>query len=57
MSLGIDGTVRMWELPPLDRYDVHSDWVLGLDTSADSSFIVTAGMDGLSAVLDATDMS
>ena len=57
VSLGIDGTVRMWELPPVTRHDTHQDWVLRLDTNADRSLILTASRDGSAEVLDATDIA
>ncbi|HEY8718861.1 hypothetical protein [Pengzhenrongella sp.] len=42
VSLGVDGTVRMWELPRVKRLgDAHSDWVLRLDASGDKRWLVS----------------
>lgn len=52
MSLGVDGTVRRWELPPIPRFEGHNSWVVGMDLSRDGSWLATAGQDGRAFILD-----
>jgi WD40 repeat protein len=57
VSLGNDGTIRLWKMPDVNRYDQHGDWVLDLDVNADQRLVVTASRDGSAAVVSADDIS
>jgi WD40 repeat protein len=57
MSLGIDGTVRRWELPQVPRFEQHDDWVVRMDLSRDGSWLATAGQDGHAFIIDPRDLS
>jgi WD40 repeat protein len=57
MSLGIDGTVRRWELPQVSRFEQHDKWVVHLDLSRDGSWLATAGQDGRVFIIDPHDLS
>jgi WD40 repeat protein len=57
MSLGIDGTVRRWELPPVPRFEHHAGGVVDMDSSRDGSLLATASVDGGAFVMDRRDLS
>jgi WD40 repeat protein len=59
LSLGIDGTVRRWELPEVSRFEQHVDGVIHMDLSRDGSWLATAsqGQDGLVYIIDPHDLS
>ena len=57
MSLGIDGTVRRWELPPVPRFEGHDSWVVQMDLSHDGHWLATAGQDGHAFILDPHDVT
>jgi WD40 repeat protein len=57
MSVGLDGTVRRWELPKVVRFDQHLNWVNGMDLSRDGSLLVTASSDDKAFVIDRHDLS
>lgn len=57
MSLGIDGTVRRWELPQVPRFKQHDSWVVSLDLSHDGSWLVTGGQDSHAFIIDPHDLS
>ncbi|MGQ0716811.1 MAG: WD40 repeat domain-containing protein [Pseudonocardiales bacterium] len=57
MSLGIDGTVRHWELPQVPRFTQHDNWVVHLDLSRDGSWLATASRDGRAFIIDPRDLS
>jgi WD40 repeat protein len=52
MSLGIDGTVRRWELPLVPRFEKHDNWVVHMDLSRDGSWLATASQDGHAFIID-----
>ncbi len=52
ISLDSDGTVRLWDLPQIQRYDLHKNWVLDLDVSADGRWLATASLDGDVHIVD-----
>lgn len=57
ISLGLDGTVRLWDLPQIQRFDLHKSWVLNLDVSADGQRLATASYDGDVHIMDLTGVS
>ena len=57
MSLGIDGTVRRWELPPVQRFEQHDNGVVHMGLSRDGSWLATASQDGRAFILDPRDLS
>ncbi|MGH3973498.1 MAG: WD40 repeat domain-containing protein, partial [Pseudonocardiaceae bacterium] len=57
VSLGFDGTVRLWEVPQVQRFDLHSNWVLDLGMSADGRWLATASSDGNVNIVDPTGAS
>lgn len=57
LSLGIDGTVRRWELPEVSRFEQHVDGVIHLDLSRDGSWLATASQDGRAFIIDPHDLS
>ena len=57
MSLGIDGTVRRWELPQVPRFEQHDNWVVHTDLSRDGSWLATASQDGRVFIVDSHDLS
>jgi WD40 repeat protein len=57
MSLGVDGTVRRWELPQMARFEQHDSWVVHMDLSRDGSLLATAGRDGHAFIIDPHDLS
>ncbi|MGH3774784.1 MAG: hypothetical protein ACRDRR_03455 [Pseudonocardiaceae bacterium] len=57
LSLGIDGAVRLWELPPVPRFEQHKNWVVGMDLSRDGSWLATASQDGHAFIIDPHDLS
>ncbi len=57
MSLGIDGTVRRWELPQVPRFAQHDDGVIDIDLSRDGSGLATASPDGHAFIIDPQDLS
>ncbi len=52
ISLGDNGTVRLWDLPQIQRFDLHKSWVLDLDVSADGRWLATASLDGDVHIVD-----
>ncbi|MGH3771932.1 MAG: PQQ-binding-like beta-propeller repeat protein [Pseudonocardiaceae bacterium] len=57
MSLGIDGTVRRWELPPVTPFTEHDNRVTTMDLSRDGSWLVTASQDGRAFIIDPRDLT
>ena len=57
MSLGIDGTVRRWDLPQVPRFQQHDSWVAGMDVSGDGTWLATASQDGRAFIIDPHDLS
>ncbi|MGH3815474.1 MAG: hypothetical protein ACRDUV_23990 [Pseudonocardiaceae bacterium] len=57
MSLGIDGTVRRWELPQVPRFEQHNNRVAHMDLSRDGSWLATAGTDRHVFIIDPHDLS
>lgn len=57
VSLAVDGTLRMWDLPQPPRFEEHFNWVLDMDLSRDGRWLVTAGTDGYGYVLDPSDLT
>jgi WD40 repeat protein len=57
MSLGIDGTVRRWDLPQVPRFQQHDSWVVGMDVSRDGTWLTTASQDGRAFIIDPHDLS
>jgi len=57
MSLGVDGTVRRWELPQVPHFKQHDNWVTHLDLSRDGSWLATVSQDGRAFVIDPHDLS
>ncbi len=57
MSLGIDGTVRRWELPQVPRFEQHDNEVVHMDLSHDGSWLATASSDGGAVIIDPHDLS
>ncbi|MGH4010114.1 MAG: PQQ-binding-like beta-propeller repeat protein [Pseudonocardiaceae bacterium] len=57
MSLGVDGTVRRWELPQVPRFAQHDSWVSHIDLSRDGSWLVTASQDGNAFIVDPHNLS
>ncbi|MGH3698124.1 MAG: WD40 repeat domain-containing protein [Pseudonocardiaceae bacterium] len=56
MSLGIDGTVRRWELPQVPRFEGHDDSVVYLDLSRDGHWLATASQDDQAFIFDPRDL-
>jgi WD40 repeat protein len=57
MSLGLDGTVRRWELPQVPRFDGNSSWVVDMDLSRGGSWLATASQDGRVFIIDPHDVA
>ncbi|MGH3982622.1 MAG: WD40 repeat domain-containing protein, partial [Pseudonocardiaceae bacterium] len=57
MSLGVDGTVRRWELPQVPRFEQHDNWVADMDLSRDGTWLATASQDGRAFIIDPHDLS
>jgi WD40 repeat protein len=57
MSLGIDGTVRRWELTQVPRFEQHDNGVIHMDLSRDGSWLATASQDGHAFIIDPHDLS
>ncbi|MGH3778267.1 MAG: hypothetical protein ACRDRR_21430 [Pseudonocardiaceae bacterium] len=57
ISLGFDGTVRMWDIPQIQRFDLHDNWVVDLDMSADGRWLATASSDGNVHIVDPASAS
>lgn len=57
MSLGVDGTVRRWELPPVPRFEGDDSWVVQMDLSRDGHWLATAGQDGHAFIIDPHDLT
>jgi WD40 repeat protein len=57
MSLGVDGTLRRWELPQVPRFDRHTGWVVDMDLNHDGSLLATAGTDHQVFIIDPHDLS
>lgn len=57
VSLGVDGTVRRWDLPHIPRFARHQDWVVHTSLSGDGSLLATASQDGDVYVIDPRDLS
>ncbi|MGH3588496.1 MAG: hypothetical protein ACRDQ0_19490, partial [Pseudonocardia sp.] len=57
LSLGIDGTVRRWELPQVPRFEQHDNWVVDMDLSRDGTWLATASQDGRAFLIDPRDLS
>lgn len=57
MSLGIDGTVRRWELPQVPRFEQYGNWVVDVDLSRDGTWLATASEDGRAFIIDPHDLS
>ncbi len=59
ISLGFDGAVRLWDVPQVQRFDLHNNWVRDLDISisADERWLATASYDGDVRILDPADVS
>ena len=57
MSLGIDGTVRRWELPQVPRFEQHDSWVVHMDLSRDGALLATGGRDGRAFIINPHDLS
>jgi len=52
ISLGRDGTLRLWKMPQLQRFDLHKSWVLDLDMSTGGRWLATASYDGYVHIID-----
>ncbi len=57
ISLGFDGTVRLWDIPQIQRFDLHKNWVVDLDMSADGRWLATASSDGKFHIVDPASAS
>ena len=57
MSVGLDGTVRRWELPAVPRFEQRGSWVVGMNLSRDGSWLATASQDGHAFIIDPRDLS
>jgi len=57
VSLGLDGTVRQWELPQVSYFDQHRNWIYDMALSSDGSLLATASSDGTAFIVDRHDMS
>jgi WD40 repeat protein len=56
VSIGLDGTVRRWHLPTVERSDEQTDWVLDVQSSADGQWFASASQDGTVRVFRAGDL-
>ncbi|MGH3694706.1 MAG: hypothetical protein ACRDRX_12105 [Pseudonocardiaceae bacterium] len=57
ISLGRDGTVQLWDVPQVQRFDLHTNSVLDLDMSADGRWLATASYDRKVSIVDPTSTS
>ncbi|MBV9141242.1 MAG: PQQ-binding-like beta-propeller repeat protein [Pseudonocardiales bacterium] len=57
MSLGFDGTVRRWELPPVPRFPGNSGPIVHMDLSRDGRWLATASQDGHVFIIDPQDVA
>jgi WD40 repeat protein len=57
VSLGFDSTVRLWDVPQVQRFDLHNNWVVDLDMSADGRWLATASFDGDVHIVDPASAS
>jgi WD40 repeat protein len=57
LSLGIDGTVRRWELPQAPRFTQNDNWVAHMDLTRDGSWPATASQDGHAFIINPHDLS
>ncbi|MGH4002257.1 MAG: WD40 repeat domain-containing protein, partial [Pseudonocardiaceae bacterium] len=57
MSLGIDGTVRRWELPQVPRFEQHDNWDVDMDLRRDGTWLATASQDGRAFIIDPHDLA
>jgi WD40 repeat protein len=57
MSVGIDGTLRRWELPSVPRFEQRGNGVNHMDLSRDGSWLATASQDGHVFILDPQDLA
>lgn len=57
MSLGLDGTVRRWELPQVPRFNGDGSWVVDMDLSRGGSWLATASQDGHVFIIDPHDVT
>ncbi|MGH3825469.1 MAG: PQQ-binding-like beta-propeller repeat protein [Pseudonocardiaceae bacterium] len=57
ISLGRDGTVRLWDIPQVYRFDLHNNSVRDLDLSADGQRLATASSDGNVRIVDPVSAS
>jgi WD40 repeat protein len=53
VSLDVDGTVRLWTLPVVERFDEHQDWILQVSASTDGKWFLTSSRDGTARVMTA----
>jgi WD40 repeat protein len=56
ISLGADGTVRRWDLPPVPRFEGHHSWVVDMDLSGEGAWLATASQDGDAFILDSRNL-
>lgn len=52
VSLSADGTVLLWEIPPVQRFQLGDAWMLDLDTSADGRWLAATSADGNVYIVD-----
>jgi WD40 repeat protein len=57
ISLGADGTVRRWDLPPVPRFEGHRSWVVNMGLSGEGSWLATASQDGDAFIVDPRNLS
>ncbi|MGH3708259.1 MAG: WD40 repeat domain-containing protein [Pseudonocardiaceae bacterium] len=57
VSLGHDGTVRLWDIPQIQRFTLRDSWVRDLDMSADRQWLAAASYDGTVDIVHPTDTS
>jgi WD40 repeat protein len=57
ISLGADGTVRRWDLPPVPRFEGHHSWVVNMGLSGKGAWLATASQDGDAFIIDPRDLS
>jgi WD40 repeat protein len=52
VSLSTDGTVLLWDIPPVQRFHLGDNWMLDLDISADGRWLAAASADGKVYIVD-----
>ncbi|HEY6422603.1 MAG TPA: WD40 repeat domain-containing protein [Pseudonocardiaceae bacterium] len=57
ISLGRDGTVRLWDVPQVQRFDLNMNSVLDLNMSTDGRWLATASYDRTAYIIDPTSAS